>query len=206
LLTVDLSLGVVVSNVPIYTIGYGNRSIEEFTRLLRQYEIQFLIDVRSRPYSRFNAKFSKDALERQLKEASIRYVFMGDTLGGRPNDSTCYQDGNVAYAKVREKPFFQSGIERIHIAWEKQLRVALMCSEIKPQECHRSKLIGRTLTEQGIDVRHIDEAGLLKTQTEILIGSQSESQPSLFDQETVVISNEKLDFSRKKYSPSGERT
>ena len=195
-----------MSNVPIYTIGYGNRSIEEFTRLLRQYEIQFLIDVRSRPYSRFNAKFSKDALERQLKEASIRYVFMGDTLGGRPNDSTCYQDGNVAYAKVREKPFFQSGIERIHTVWEKQLRVALMCSEIKPQECHRSKLIGRTLTEQGIDVRHIDEAGLLKTQTEILIGSQSESQPSLFDQETVVISNEKLDFSRKKYSPSGERT
>src|SRR2546428_6186317 len=190
----------------IYTIGYGNRSIEEFTRLLRQYEIQFLIDVRSRPYSRFNAKFSKDALERQLKEASIGYVFMGDTLGGRPNDSTCYQDGNVAYAKVREKPFFQSGIERIHTVWEKQLRVALMCSEIKQQECHRSKLIGRTLTEQGIDVRHIDEAGLLKTQTEILIGSQSESQPSLFDQETVVISNEKLDFSRKKYSPSGERT
>lgn len=198
-----------MSNVPIYTIGYGNRSIEAFIRLLRQYEIQFLIDVRSRPYSRFNAKFSKDALERQLKEASIRYVFMGDTLGGRPNDSTCYQDGNVAYAKVREKPFFQSGIERIHTAWEKQLRVALMCSEIKPQECHRSKLIGRTLTEQGIDVRHIDEAGLLKTQTdvhELLRGSQSGNQPSLFDQETAVTSNEKLAFSRKKYSPSGERT
>jgi len=198
-----------VSNVPIYTIGYGNRSIEAFIRLLRQYEIQFLIDVRSRPYSQFNAKFSKDALERQLKEASIRYVFMGDTLGGRPNDSTCYQDGNVAYAKVREKPFFQSGIERIHTVWEKQLRVALMCSEIKPQECHRSKLIGRTLTEQGIDVRHIDEAGLLKTQTdvnELLVGSQSGNQPSLFDQETAVTSNEKLAFSRKKYSPSGERT
>ncbi len=198
-----------MSNVPIYTIGYGNRSIEAFIRLLRQYEIQFLIDVRSRPYSQFNAKFSKDALERQLKEASIRYVFMGDTLGGRPNDSTCYQDGNVAYAKVREKPFFQSGIERIHTVWEKQLRVALMCSEIKPQECHRSKLIGRTLTEQGIDVRHIDEAGLLKTQTdvnELLVGSQSGNQPSLFDQETAVTSNEKLAFSRKKYSPSGERT
>jgi len=172
-----------VSNVPIYTIGYGNRSIEAFIRLLRQYEIQFLIDVRSRPYSRFNAKFSKDALERQLKEASIRYVFMGDTLGGRPNDSTCYQDGNVAYAKVREKPFFQSGIERIHTAWEKQL------------ECHRSKLIGITLTEQGIDVRHIDEAGLLKTQTdvnELLVGNQSGNQLSLFDQKTAVTSNEKL--------------
>jgi len=84
-----------------------------------------------------------------------------------------------------------------------------MCSEIKPQECHRSKLIGRTLTEQGIDVRHIDEAGLLKTQTdvnELLVGSQSGNQLSLFDQETAVTSNEKLAFSRKKYSPSGERT
>jgi uncharacterized protein (DUF488 family) len=187
-----------VLNVPIYTIGYGNRSIEEFIVLLQHYQIQFLIDVRSHPYSRFNPQFSKAALEGQLKQAGIRYVFMGDTLGGRPNDSACYLDGKVNYTKVREKPFYQTGIGRIHTAWEKQLRVALMCSETKPQECHRSKLIGRTLIEQDIDVRHIDEVGELKTQTdvnEILVANQSDSQLSLFDQESAVISNEKLDSS-----------
>jgi uncharacterized protein (DUF488 family) len=146
-----------VSKIPIYTIGYGNRSIEAFIALLQQYQIQFLIDVRSRPYSRFNPQFSKATLESQLKQAGIHYVFMGDTLGGRPNDSTCYQDGRVDYSKVREKLFYQAGIGRIHTAWEKQLCVALMCSETKPQECHRSKLIGRTLIEQNIDVRHINE-------------------------------------------------
>ncbi len=92
----------------------------------------YLIDVRSSPYSRFNPEFSQEALEKHLKQYRIRYVFMGDTLGGRPNDSTCYVDGKVDYAQVREKPFFQQGIERIRTAWEKQLRVALMCSEASP--------------------------------------------------------------------------
>ncbi len=157
-----------MTKVPIYTIGYGNRSITDFIGLLQKYKINFLIDVRSRPYSRYNPDFSKEALERKLKQARISYVFMGDTLGGRPNDSTCYVDGKVNYAKVREKAFFQNGIGRIQTAWEKQLYVALMCSESKPHECHRSKLIGVTLFKEGIDVAHIDEDGMIKNQEEVI--------------------------------------
>ena len=186
-----------MTKTPIYTIGYGNRSMNEFIALLKRYDISFLIDIRSRPYSRFNPNFSKEALGKRLKEASIHYVFMGDTLGGRPDDSTCYVDGRVDYAKVREKAFYQHGIARIHTAWEKQLCVALMCSEAKPHECHRSKLVGNTLVEQYIDVGHIDETGQIKTQSqinEIITGGQL----SLFD-------NEKIAFSRKKYLPTGER-
>jgi uncharacterized protein (DUF488 family) len=188
-----------VTKVPIYTIGYGNRSITDFIGLLHKYKIDFLIDIRSRPYSRYNPDFSKEPLERRLKQAGIRYVFMGDTLGGRPDDSTCYVDDKVDYTKVREKSFFQNGIERIHTAWEKQLYVALMCSETKPHECHRSKLVGQTLIQQNIDVAHIDESGMIKNQDEVirnLIGRQ----PSLFDEQ-----NEKVGFSRKKYIVPNER-
>jgi len=194
-----------LSKVPIYTIGYGNRSIEDFVKLLQQYGIKFLVDIRSQPYSQFHPEFSKEALEKSLKQYGMQYVFMGDSLGGRPKDSACYVDGKVDYAKVREQPFFQKGIHYLRTAWEKQLCIALMCSEAKPQECHRSKLVGNTLIEQGIDVAHIDETGAIKTQPQIdqmLTGGQL----TLFSQESSMPVNKKTGLSRKKYGSQSEST
>lgn len=196
-----------MSNIPIYTIGYGNRSMQEFIKLLKQHNIAYLIDVRSSPYSRFNPDFSKEALARLVKQSGVRYVFMGDTLGGRPDDITCYVDGQVDYVQVREKSFYRQGIERIRTAWEKQLYVALMCSEAKPYECHRGKLIGNTLLAQKIAVAHIDEKGNLMGQQEInrkLTGEPGE-QLVLIGEESSWILNEKISRSRKKYTPKGEQ-
>jgi uncharacterized protein (DUF488 family) len=197
-----------VSRMPIYTVGYGGRSVENLLDLLHKYEIEFLIDIRSQPYSRFNPQFSGNTLETFLKRHHLRYVFMGDTLGGRPSDDACYTDGKVDYAKVREKDFYQQGIKRLQIVWEKQIAVVLMCAEIKPQECHRSKLIGNTLCDHHIDVAHIDEGGTLKTQeliNQILVGHQLGQQLSLFDEDDVPVSpNKKINFSRKKYLPNKE--
>lgn len=193
-------------DIPIYTIGYGNRSMEEFIKLLKQYGIEYLVDVRSQPYSRYKPEFSKETLEKHVKQAGIRYLFMGDTLGGRPADETCYLDGRVDYVKVQAKSFFQEGIRRLQTAWQKQLRVAVMCSETKPQECHRSKLIGNTLIDNGIKVTHIDEGGRPKTQEEInnmlTNNIPTNIQPPLFEEPLL---NRKVGFSRKKYLP-GERT
>ena len=191
-----------MTNVPIYTIGYGNRTIEQFVELLKQYEIAFVVDVRSQPYSRYNQQFSKDALEKQLKLHNIRYIFMGDTLGGRPKDETCYVDGKVDYSKLREKQFYKDGIVRLRTAWEKQLRVAVMCSELMPQECHRGKLIGNTLSsgEPVIEVEHIDEHGNLRKQADIndeVIGGQ----PSLFEEYTEdPVKDKRIGSSLKKYA------
>lgn len=188
--------------IPIYTIGYGNRSIDDFVKLLQNYDIKFLVDIRSQPYSRFNPDFSKDALEKRIKSNLLRYIFMGDTLGGRPKDSSCYVDNKVDYARVREKPFFQRGITYLHTAWEKQLRIALMCSEAKPQECHRAKLIGNILTEQNIDVAHIDEIGSIKTQFQVnqIVQMLNDEQPTLLPQEWLVTNDKKVGLSRKKYT------
>ena len=186
-----------MTTIPIYTIGYGNRSIEEFVGLLQQYDIKFLADIRSQPYSRYNPDFSKDALERRLKPVGVRYVFMGDTLGGRPRDDTSYQeDGRVDYEKVAEKDFYQKGISYLHTAWNKQLRIVLMCSEAKPQTCHRSKLIGKTLSKQNVEVAHIDETGAVKTQEEVDL-LLTDGQLTLFD--------DMLGLSTKKYSLPDER-
>lgn len=164
--------------IPILTIGYGDRSIEAFIETLKSHEIVYLIDVRSAPYSRYKPEFSKESLENALQANGIRYVFMGAQLGGRPEDPDCYEDGKVRYEIVRQKGFYQEGIGRIQTAFAQQQRVVLMCSEGKPENCHRTALIGESLDEMNIAVRHIDESDQLRTQSEIMI-IRERGQPSL---------------------------
>ena len=177
--------------IPIYTIGYGSRSIAELIEVLHQHAIAYLIDVRSAPYSRYKPEFSKAPLANELERHSIRYVFMGDALGGRPDDETCYVNGKVDYEKVKATAFYQRGIERLHTAFTQQQRVVLMCSEGKPEECHRCKLIGATLTTQNIPVIHIDENDEQMTQEQI-VDRLTGGQLSMFGEDTF--------YSRKKYS------
>ncbi len=184
-----------MSVTPVYTIGYGAREIEEFVTVLGDHNISFLLDVRSKPYSRYKPDFSKHALENHLQAHGIRYVFMGDTLGGQPDDPSCYgEDGKVFYDKIQQKPFFLQGIERVRQAWQQQLPIVLMCSEGKPEMCHRSKLIGRVLIDEGIEVTHIDENNRLISQNDVML-RLSKGQPSLFGEEFF------KHTSRKSYSP-----
>ena len=154
--------------IPIYTIGYGSRSIEEFVEVLQRFDIAYLVDVRSAPYSRYKPEFSKAELAARLQRLGIRYLFMGDTLGGQPDDENCYMNGVVDYQRVQATQLYADGIRRIRTAFAQQQRVALMCSEEKPEECHRSKLIGVTLQEGEIPVVHIDERGAPRSQVEII--------------------------------------
>jgi uncharacterized protein (DUF488 family) len=93
---------------------------------------------------------------------------MGDELGGRPKDASCYRQGKVDYDILKTKDFFKKGIERLRTAYDKNINLAIMCSERNPIECHRSKLIGRVLNTEGIMVQHIDETGKLKDQKVIM--------------------------------------
>lgn len=169
--------------IPIYTIGYGSRSIEDFIEVLQQYQIAYLIDVRSVPHSSYKPEFSKRPLGHALERHDIRYVYMGDLLGGKPDDESCYVNGIVDYEKVKNAEFFQRGIQRLHTAFSQQQRVALMCSEGKPEQCHRTKLIALTLTTQELPVVHIDENSELATQEDV-IERITGGQMSLFGEET----------------------
>jgi uncharacterized protein (DUF488 family) len=175
---------------PIYTIGYGDRDLVRFLAVLEANAIAYLLDVRSAPYSRFKPEFSKEALSKALAAHGIRYIYIGDSLGGRPDDPACYVDGRVDYDVVRAKEFFQRGIARVQAAHRQQLRVVLMCSEGKPEQCHRTKLIGETLVAQGVPIVHIDEHDTLITHA-AAIQRLTDGQLSLFGQESFA--------SRKRY-------
>lgn len=149
---------------PIFTIGHSTHSLDRFIALLKQHGVTAVADVRSAPYSRFNPQFNKAELERSLKAEGIRYVFLGRELGARSDDPACYDKGRVQYARLARTEAFRQGIERLkHGAAEH--RIACMCAEKEPLECHRTLLVARALDAEGIEVAHIHADGRLETHT-----------------------------------------
>ena len=59
---------------PFFTIGHSTRSIADFVELLREADIQLVVDVRTVPRSRTNPQFNRDVLPITLSEFAIDYV------------------------------------------------------------------------------------------------------------------------------------
>jgi uncharacterized protein (DUF488 family) len=175
---------------PIYTIGYGARSIEAFLNLLKSFEFSYLIDVRTTPYSSYKPEFSRQSLKNKLETNGVRYLFMGETLGGQPADNACYRGGKVDYELVAWRPNFLDGINNLHDVVCQGRKVVLMCSEGKPEHCHRSKLIGKALASQGINVLHIDEKDELIDQKQVII-RLTNGQLSLFGDDFLNLTSRK---------------
>lgn len=154
----------------LYSIGHGHKSFEELIQELLSFDISFLIDVRSNPFSKWASHFNRGVIENQLKGFPIKYAYWGDIIGGKPLDESCYDnDGFFDYHKMALMPQFITGLRRLIAAHEQHLKVAVMCSESNPSECHRSKLIGRELYfDADISMAHIIAPNKIRTQVEIM--------------------------------------
>ena len=139
----------------IFTVGHSNHWLEVFINLLKSHKIDVLVDVRSKPFSRFSPQFNKEGLEKAVRASGIKYLFLGKELGGRPQGWEFYDnDGFVLYSRIAESQLFLEGIDRL-IKGIKTYRVGVMCGEENPANCHRRLLIGRVLAKRGVSVRHI---------------------------------------------------
>jgi len=149
----------------LLSVGHSNKTIDHFVDLLRAQAVEFVIDVRSHPYSRFAPHFNRESLKETLEGAEIRYGFLGRELGGRPEGEEYYDDeGHVLYGRVAQTPLFLAGIERLERCLE-QFRLAIMCSEEDPTDCHRRLLVTRVLDERGIRVVHLRGDGTLQPES-----------------------------------------
>ncbi|MEX0980556.1 MAG: DUF488 domain-containing protein [Bacteroidales bacterium] len=183
----------------LYSIGHGNKTIETFVTELKHFGIDYLIDIRSKPYSKYNPQFNQNELKFSLLSEKITYAFMGDILGGLPDDRTCYTNGHVDYDKLKEKDFFKQGLQRLINAHDKNIKVAIMCSESKPEECHRTKLIGEELGKLDIVLNHITRSK--NKQKDLLIKTQGQVMLEVAPNGTVNLFGEEMSFgSRKKYN------
>jgi uncharacterized protein (DUF488 family) len=138
----------------ILTIGYSTDSFEALVARLRRNAVQVVADVRSQPFSSRNADFSRPQLERSLLDAGVRYVFLGELLGARSTDGSCYVDGRVRYDRLATRAPFAAGLARL-LRGATEHRVALLCAERDPLRCHRSILIARELALRAVQVVHI---------------------------------------------------
>jgi uncharacterized protein (DUF488 family) len=138
----------------LYSIGHSNHDFAHFVGLLRQAGVSAVTDVRSSPYSRRLPQYSREVLEQALREHGIAYVFLGDLLGGRPEDPDVYTDGRVDYEKVRQTASFSRGLERLIGGLERHA-VAMLCAEEDPLDCHRGLMIAPALCERDITTLHL---------------------------------------------------
>ena len=122
------------------------------------------------PYSKWVPQFNHGIIDGWLQQEGIRYIYMGDYIGGRPSNDICYdEEGYFDYHKMAEEPSFKTGLHRLVDANSKNCRVAIMCSESDPSECHRSKLIGRELYfGYHISMNHIVAVNKVISQEEIM--------------------------------------
>jgi uncharacterized protein (DUF488 family) len=147
----------------LYTIGHSTRSLDEFLAVLQSHSIQTLVDIRSLPMSRRLPHFNREALEKTLQEAGIRYVWLKE-LGGRrkkirddsPNIAL-RDDSFRNYADFMLTEDFQRGIHEL-IKLAEESRTADMCAERVYFRCHRM-LVSDWLMAHEHEVFHIDGTG-----------------------------------------------
>jgi uncharacterized protein (DUF488 family) len=153
----------------IYTIGHGNRSIEEFVGLLKKSAIECLVDVRAYPASRRHPQFARESLDHSLADAGVLYIWEGKVLGGRRKleknspHVALKNPGFRAYAGHMTTEEFQRALDRL-IDTGGGRRTAIMCAERLPWQCHRH-LVSDSLVARGIRVLHLMSPGASREHT-----------------------------------------
>ncbi|RMG83370.1 MAG: DUF488 domain-containing protein, partial [Bacteroidetes bacterium] len=171
----------------IYTIGHSNHPIEYFIEMLETCQINCVVDVRSHPSSRYNPQYNKGSLEAVLRRHDIRYLHFGREFGARQeNRMVQKENGQVDFEKFRQTDAFRLGVQKLEEGLDKGFKIALMCSEANPLECHRFSMISVFLVEKGFRVLHILRDKTLATHADLesdLLKKYAKKlpRPSLFE-------------------------
>ena len=137
----------------LFTVGHSNGTAEKLLSLIRLADVNCIIDVRSVPASSYSPHFNKEPLQHFLRDNGILYGHFGDEFGARRSDSII--DGQVNFEKAVTTDAFQKGVQRIEKGLANGYRIAFMCSESKPLDCHRFSMISRYFVDNGYEVNHI---------------------------------------------------
>lgn len=140
----------------IYTIGYTAFDVKSFIKVLKKYNINCVIDVRSNPQSTYYTDYDKDNLKKILEKNNILYRNYKLEFGARQTDKNFYnEEGWLDFEKFTQSKNFNKGYEKVENALKLKYSIALMCAEKDPMNCHRSIMIGRELKNRKFNVQHI---------------------------------------------------
>jgi uncharacterized protein (DUF488 family) len=148
----------------IYTVGHSTHQLNYFLELLKEYSVNYLVDVRSVAASSYNPQYNKEPFSNFLKLNGVTYNHFADEFGARHTDPDLLDDdGKVDFEKVRKSWNFKNGVEQLWLALDKGFTIALMCSESEPFDCHRFSMVSIALQKDGFDVKHILKDKTLKS-------------------------------------------
>ena len=137
-----------------FTLGYSGRKTEDILVVLKQHGVRTVVGVRQNAVSMYRPELSKSNLAKILEENGIRYAHLPEfgvprdirakaiETGSRDVIWTWYDECVVA--SLLNLHTFMNGFEH---------PVALMCTEIDPQECHRHRL---ALALEGMGLNGFD--------------------------------------------------
>jgi uncharacterized protein (DUF488 family) len=155
------------ARVRLFSIGHSGHSLDHFLALLGQAGGSAVADVRSHPYSGWLPQFNRPDLREALRAQGIAYLFLGDALGGRPEQASLYdEDGRVNYERVRATDEFRRGLDQL-CASLADYRVAMLCAEEDPLDCHRGLMITPALAARDLRPAHIRADGRLESTEEM---------------------------------------
>jgi uncharacterized protein (DUF488 family) len=132
-----------VENANFFTLGYTGKKIDEILASLKANGVRTLVDIRQFPISMYRPELSKNNFSALLEENEIHYAHFPQL--GVPRDIRAkaietgsrdviwnWYDEHVVTSFIGSNlHFFLNCVEH---------PVALMCTEIDPQECHRHRL------------------------------------------------------------------
>jgi uncharacterized protein (DUF488 family) len=138
-----------------FTIGHSNHTFRIFLELLRKWKIEYIIDIRSVPYSNYSKQFNREEFSKKIREYGFEYRYLGNMVGAGKLRFQNSPQINLNLKNFREQEGFQKGIKIIHTFIKKQKKIALMCSEKDPYTCHRFFLVSYCLQNLGVKIYHI---------------------------------------------------
>lgn len=147
---------------PLYTVGHSTRSLDELARLLRAAGADTVLDVRAFPRSRRHPQFNRERLASGLAALGIGYAWAGEELGGFREPRADSRHTALAepafrgFADYMESAAFGAALDAV-LARAARERVAIMCAEREPSQCHRS-LIADAALARGARVIHLGVA------------------------------------------------
>ena len=65
----------------LLSIGHSQHQVDYFINLLKSHDVNYILDVRSTPYSQFAASYNRESIRPVLQSNGIEYAFMGNYFG-----------------------------------------------------------------------------------------------------------------------------
>lgn len=175
----------------LFSIGHSQHKIDYFISLLKKHHINYILDVRSVPYSQYATDYNRENIKKILKNNDIGYAFMGNFFGARPKDVSLYlPNGYLNFEKVANSTKFKRGFDNVEKGVKQGYRIAFMCTEKDPIECHRAILVSYAFYKAGYSIEHIMPDNTIQTQQDINkrllnIYYPDRNQISLFESENM---------------------